>query len=185
MECMEELKNDELNHSELPPRRLKKKIVKKDNDSREGRIVRKKQLKFHHILSSFLVVIFLPIPILFVLSVYRPELIPFMEKDEVIPHSNFETIKMDENEKQDETAQIIDDEESSTDIQDKTTEENIVKDEVNYEYYTVQEGDTLYHISMNFFGDRSGEDIIMNENNLTSRELEVGVVLKIPKNKNT
>lgn len=184
MEYMEELQNDELEQSELPPRRLKKKIENTDTDSREGRIVRKKQLKFHHILSSFLVVVFLPIPILFVFSVYRPDLVPFFEKDEVVVQSNFETIKMDEKKKQVDVIEEKDDEVIEDTKQDETdiVEEN-VRDEENYEYYTVQEGDTLYHISMEYFGDRSGEDIIMNENELSSRELVVGTVLKIPKNK--
>lgn len=178
---MEELRKDEVSQSDLPPRRLKKKIANNDTDSREGRIVRKKQLKFHHILSSFLVIIFLPIPIMFILSVYRPEMIPFLESDEVVSQSNFETIKMDEKKKQEEETQV-------DDVIEEPEEVEIVedvRDEENYEYYTVVEGDTIYHISMEFFGDRSGEDVILRENNLTSRELEVGMVLKIPKNKST
>lgn len=182
---MEELKNDELDQPDLPPRRLRKKLENNDTDSREGRIVRKKQLKFHHILSSFLVIIFLPIPILFVLSVYRPDIIPFLEKDEVVVKSNFETIKMDEKKKQTEEIQQDTSEEESTEVEEEMDIVEELKDEENYEYYIVQDGDTLYHISMEYFGDRSGEEVIMNENNLSSRELEVGAVLKIPKNKNT
>lgn len=179
---MEEMIKDELEHSELPPRRLRKNVENNETDSREGRIIRKKQLKFHHILSSFLVVIFLPIPILFIISVYQPELIPFLEKDEVIDQSNFETIKMNEKEKQTEKVVNSEDEPTET-VEPEEVEE--IRDIENYEYYTVQEGDTLYHISMEYFGDRSGEEIIMQENNLSSRELEIGRVLKIPKNKNT
>lgn len=181
MAYMEELKSDEFEQPNLPPRRLRKKEYQK-NDSREGRIVRKKQLKFHHFLSSFLVVIFIPIPILFVLSVYRPEFIPFLEKDEIVNQSNFETIKMDE---KNENTEII--KENDTVVEDDVEEQDEVEeipiDNENYEYYTVKKGDTIYKLSMEFYGDRSGEDIIMTENNLTSRELEEGTAIRIPKNK--
>lgn len=176
---MDEMNSKEVEISDLPPRRLKKRGEPDDSITREGRLVRRKQLKFHHVLSSFLVAIFLPIPIIFVMAVYRPDLVPFIKSEEVVANSKFETITMDEKK---EDAQEV---EENVEEPEEEIVTSVPKEEDNYEYYTVQEGDTLYHLSITYFGDRSGEEVIMTENNLTSRELEVGSVLKIPKNKHT
>jgi LysM repeat protein len=62
-------------------------------------------------------------------------------------------------------------------------EQNVVQPpkQDNMIYHTVQEGDTLYKLSMKYFGKRDGERLIQEYNQLTSQELEVGSVLKFPK----
>jgi LysM repeat protein len=49
-------------------------------------------------------------------------------------------------------------------------------------YHTVQEGDTLYKLSMKYYGNRNGERAIQEYNELTSNDLVVGSVLQFPKN---
>ncbi|GGE55728.1 LysM peptidoglycan-binding domain-containing protein [Priestia taiwanensis] len=51
----------------------------------------------------------------------------------------------------------------------------------NMIYHTVKEGDTLYSLAMKYFGNRNGERVIEEYNQLESRDLVVGSVLEIPK----
>lgn len=49
--------------------------------------------------------------------------------------------------------------------------------------HTVQAGDTLYKISMTYFGSRDGEQKIMDANNMKNDKIHAGQVLHIPINK--
>lgn len=46
--------------------------------------------------------------------------------------------------------------------------------------HTVRENDTLYNISIRYYGSQAGIAIIKKANNLTSDEIQLGQVLKIP-----
>ncbi|MEH6939877.1 LysM peptidoglycan-binding domain-containing protein [Bacillus sp. JJ664] len=48
--------------------------------------------------------------------------------------------------------------------------------------HVVQEGETLFTISMKYYKNRNGEEIIQDENNLKDIEVTPGQVLKIPLN---
>ncbi|QKE71794.1 LysM peptidoglycan-binding domain-containing protein [Arthrobacter citreus] len=51
--------------------------------------------------------------------------------------------------------------------------------EINHE---VKRGETLFTISMKYYGNRDGEEIIQDANNLQSIEVKPGQILKIPLN---
>ncbi|MGJ7919950.1 LysM peptidoglycan-binding domain-containing protein [Neobacillus sp. LXY-4] len=51
---------------------------------------------------------------------------------------------------------------------------------VEIKQHTVQTGETLYRIAMKYYQSKDGVDIIKKANNLTSNEIRVGQVLKIP-----
>ncbi|MBS4176480.1 LysM peptidoglycan-binding domain-containing protein [Lederbergia citrea] len=85
----------------------------------------------------------------------------------------------------------VDDGDKEEDLQ--TEEENspeeeivetpVVQEETQVEtvkYHTVQSGETLYRISMNYYNDQSGIEKIKQANGLTGNELSVGQTLKIP-----
>ncbi|AYC30797.1 LysM peptidoglycan-binding domain-containing protein [Paenisporosarcina cavernae] len=46
--------------------------------------------------------------------------------------------------------------------------------------HVVQSGETLYSISMKFYGNRNGEEIIKTANNLSGNTVRTGQVLRIP-----
>ncbi len=50
-------------------------------------------------------------------------------------------------------------------------------------FHTVQEGETMYTISMKYFNSRNGERLIREANGLSSNTVQPGQVLKIPKEK--
>ena len=53
--------------------------------------------------------------------------------------------------------------------------------EPEYRTYMVKQGDTLWKIAQNLFGDGNKYSEIMNLNNLPNGNLQVGQILKIPK----
>ena len=53
--------------------------------------------------------------------------------------------------------------------------------ENEYQTYMVKQGDTLWKIAQNLFGDGNKYSEIMNLNSLPNGNLQVGQILKIPK----
>ena len=62
-----------------------------------------------------------------------------------------------------------------------TTESNSVSTNFETQTYTVQPGDTLYSISIEYYGDRSGEELIKQANGLKTDKLLANSTLIIPK----
>jgi LysM repeat protein len=69
------------------------------------------------------------------------------------------------------------DKNSSTQTETKKTEPT-----VRVKYHTVQPGEGLFRIAMNYYQSQKGIDIIKKANNLTSENIYAGQVLKIPLN---
>ncbi|MEH7613266.1 LysM peptidoglycan-binding domain-containing protein, partial [Gottfriedia acidiceleris] len=57
--------------------------------------------------------------------------------------------------------------------------ETVGVEEINHE---VQRGETLFTISMKYYGNRDGEEIIQDANHLNGIEVKPGQILKIPLN---
>lgn len=97
--------------------------------------------------------------------------------------SEEEVLIVEENEEKEEDEDLIEDEEESEEEdqdEDLIEEEEEEEEEEEYQEYTVESGDSLYRISNKFYGDPEKYNLIMNYNNLSSSNLTVGQVLKIP-----
>jgi len=77
--------------------------------------------------------------------------------------------------------------EEVTDVEDKTEEEKEepIKEkedvvEEKFVFHTVQKGETLFKISMEYFNGQQGIELIKQANGIVGNEINAGVTLKIP-----
>ncbi|QFT89436.1 hypothetical protein FIU87_12325 [Bacillus sp. THAF10] len=78
---------------------------------------------------------------------------------------------------------VTESEEESETSTEEVEEEAHQESNVEYIEHLVQENETLYRISMKYYGSREGEQIIIDHNNLTNGQVNVGQTLIIPKNR--
>lgn len=77
---------------------------------------------------------------------------------------------------------IIDGQTNENDTEEEsTTESNSVTSNFETQTYTVQPGDTLYSISVKYYGNRSGEELIKQANGLKTDKVLANSTLIIPK----
>jgi LysM repeat protein len=70
-------------------------------------------------------------------------------------------------------------EEQATNDESNTESDN---NDVKTVIHTVKENETLYKISMKYYGSREGEEIIQKHNNLKDKTIYIGQKLEIPTN---
>ena len=162
----------------LPPRSETMKI-KEDQ--------RRPWWKIKYPLITALVIIFIMLPFGVVKFVHSKYDKIFTEKGSlIIPSNKFEKVelaatdhlkKQNKNESQ-KKAPIK--KEIKNDVKPQTdSSETVGVKEINHE---VQRGETLFTISMKYYGNRDGEEIIQDANHLNGIEVTPGQILKIPLN---
>lgn len=164
----------------LPPR--SKSIQKKEDERRPW-------WKIKYPLITALVFLFILLPIGVVVLVQYKYVGIFSNKSSLfIPSNKFEKVKItsteENNQLQDEQATKGDNQKpaetnENTDDQKPVPDESVGVKEIKH---IVQEGETLFTISMKYYKNRNGEEIIQDENNLKDIEVTPGQVLKIPLN---
>ncbi|MEH7401244.1 LysM peptidoglycan-binding domain-containing protein [Gottfriedia acidiceleris] len=162
----------------LPPRSETMKI-KEDQ--------RRPWWKIKYPLITALVIIFIMLPFAVVKFVHSKYDKIFTEKGSlIIPSNKFEKVelattdhlkKQKKNESQKKAPIKI---EIKNIIKPQTdSSETVGVEEINHE---VQRGETLFTISMKYYGNRDGEEIIQDANHLNGIEVKPGQILKIPLN---
>lgn len=163
----------------LPPR--SKSIQKKEDERRPW-------WKIKYPLITVLVFLFILLPIGVVALVqYKYEGIFSNKSSLFIPSNKFEKVKItsteENHQQQEETTNVGNQKPAKTnenkDPRIPVPDESIGVKEIKH---VVQEGETLFTISMKYYKNRNGEEIIQDENNLKDIEVKPGQVLKIPLN---
>jgi len=164
----------------LPPR--SKSIQKKEDERRPW-------WKIKYPLITALVFLFILLPIGVVALVeYKYDGIFSNKSSLFIPSNKFEKVKITSTAENDQ----LQEEQTTKEENQKPAETNEDKDQqiavpdesvgVKEIKHVVQEGETLFTISMKYYKNRNGEEIIQDENNLKDIEVTPGQVLKIPLN---
>lgn len=154
----------------LPPR--SNTIKKKEDQNRPW-------WKIKYPILTLLVFIFILLPISVVGYVYKHHEEFFTKEGSIIvPSNKFEKVKIQS------TKGLIDKETRSTSKINSRKEKKVIPNDPIVEKkqvkHIVKEGETLFSISMKYYGSRNGEEIIQEENNLSSIDVEPGQVLVIP-----
>jgi LysM repeat protein len=162
----------------LPPRSETMKI-KEDQ--------RRPWWKIKYPLITALVIIFIMLPFGVVKFVHSKYDKIFTEKGSlIIPSNKFEKVELTatnhlKNKKKNESQKKapIKNEMKNVVKPKSDSSESVGVEEVNHE---VQRGETLFTISMKYYGNRDGEEIIQDANHLNGIEVTPGQILKIPLN---
>lgn len=167
----------------LPPR--SKTLQKKEDERRPW-------WKLKYPLLTALVFLFILLPIGVVALVHSKYEGIFSNKSSLfIPSNKFEKVKITSTQETEENTK----EKDQTIDQNKVENEKPVKQNENDQIkvpnesigikeinHVVKDGETLFTISMKYYGNRNGEEIIQDENNLKDIDVKPGQVLKIPLN---
>lgn len=161
-----------IDHLSLPPRSTS--IKKKEDERRPW-------WKLKYPLLTALVLLFILLPIGVVALVQYKYVGIFSRKGIFIPSDKFEKVKITS------TPETAVNEKEKTIKKPNTYEHfqsNIPNASVgtNEKLHVVKSGETLFTISMKYYGDRNGELIIQEANNLSDINVEPGQILKIPLN---
>ncbi|PFH82089.1 LysM peptidoglycan-binding domain-containing protein [Bacillus sp. AFS088145] len=162
----------------LPPRSETMKI-KEDQ--------RRPWWKIKYPLITALVIIFIMLPFGVVKFVHSKYDKIFTEKGSlIIPSNKFEKVELTatnhlKKQKKNETQKKapINNEIKKVVKPQTDSSETVGVEEINHE---VQKGETLFTISMKYYGNRDGEEIIQDANHLNGIEVTPGQILKIPLN---
>ncbi|WP_129688697.1 LysM peptidoglycan-binding domain-containing protein [Gottfriedia acidiceleris] len=162
----------------LPPRSETMKI-KEDQ--------RRPWWKIKYPLITALVIIFIMLPFGVVKFVHSKYDKIFTEKGSlIIPSNKFEKVELAatdnlKKQKKNETQKKAPIKKEIKNVEKPRTDssETVGVEEINHE---VQKGETLYTISMKYYGNRDGEEIIQDANHLNGIEVTPGQILKIPLN---
>ncbi|WP_430510234.1 LysM peptidoglycan-binding domain-containing protein [Gottfriedia solisilvae] len=164
----------------LPPR--SKSIQKKEDERRPW-------WKIKYPLITALVFLFILLPIGVVALVqYKYDGIFSNKSSLFIPSNKFEKVKITstpENNQLEEEQTTKNESQKPPETNEDKNQQLPVPDEsvgVKEIKHVVQEGETLFTISMKYYKNRNGEEIIQDENNLKDIEVTPGQVLKIPLN---
>ncbi|ODG93654.1 MULTISPECIES: LysM peptidoglycan-binding domain-containing protein [Bacillaceae] len=162
----------------LPPRSETMKI-KEDQ--------RRPWWKIKYPLITALVIIFIMLPFGVVKFVHSKYDKIFTEKGSlIIPSNKFEKVELtatnhlkNQNKNESQKKAPIKNEMKNVVKPKSDSSESVGVEEVNHE---VQRGETLFTISMKYYGNRDGEEIIQDANHLNGIEVTPGQILKIPLN---
>jgi len=164
----------------LPPR--SKSIQKKEDERRPW-------WKIKYPLITALVFLFILLPIGVVALVeYKYDGIFSNKSSLFVPSNKFEKVKITsttENDQLQEEQTTKEENQKPAETSEDKVQQIAVPDEsvgVKEIKHVVQEGETLFTISMKYYKNRNGEEIIQDENNLKDIEVTPGQVLKIPLN---
>lgn len=164
----------------LPPR--SKSIQKKEDERRPW-------WKIKYPLITALVFLFILLPIgVVVLVQYKYDGIFSNKSSLFVPSNKFEKVKItsseDDHPQQDEQVTKDENQKPAKSNENKDHEKLVPDASVGVKEikHVVQERETLFTISMKYYKNRNGEEIIQDENNLKDIEVTPGQVLKIPLN---
>ncbi len=164
----------------LPPR--SKTIQKKEDERRPW-------WKIKYPLITALVFLFILLPIGVVLLVQYKYVGIFSNKSSLfIPSNKFEKVKItstgDKDQLQDDQTTKVENQKPAETNENKDNQIPVPDESVGVKEikHVVKEGETLFTISMKYYNNRNGEEIIQDENNLKDIEVKPGQVLKIPLN---
>ncbi|PGS47534.1 LysM peptidoglycan-binding domain-containing protein [Bacillus sp. AFS041924] len=162
----------------LPPRSETMKI-KEDQ--------RRPWWKIKYPLITVLVIIFILLPFGVVKFVHSKYDKIFTEKGSlIIPSNKFEKIEIatTEKKKQKENKETTNKAPIKKEIKNEVKPQTNANETVGVKevHHEVKRGETLFTISMKYYGNRDGEEIIQDANHLTGIEVTPGQVLKIPLN---
>lgn len=143
----------------LPPRSERVRVTGEGelpsrSELQEEKKLEEKKIKSRYRLAKILLGLFIPIPLIFILYTINPGLFGIFLGETTSTSAAFDTVHLAS---------------AQNDTADK------------YVFHTVEEGETLSSISIKYFGNSDGEEIIREVNNLSSEELETGQEIKIPK----
>lgn len=164
---MSKEQNETKENRELPPR--------SETHSKKE----KQRIKIKYPLVRLMLLCFLLVPITFFLYTYYQ--LPQAQNEKKgyekvkieVKKNNAEGIIKDTEDKEETTP-------STTPKKESDAVESPAPQQEKYTVHTVQQGETLYSISMKYYKTREGEPFIRTINNLISNELTAGQILKIP-----
>ncbi|WP_088069248.1 LysM peptidoglycan-binding domain-containing protein [Gottfriedia luciferensis] len=161
----------------LPPR--SESIKRKEDERRPW-------WKLKYPLITILVLIFILLPfgvVKFVDSKYDKI---FTEKGSlIVPSNKFEKVKIattEKSKKNDNNNQVNPPLKNTNKNEENPIKNSSETEGVKETTHQVQRGETLFTISMKYYGNRDGEEIIQDANHLESIQLTPGQILKIPLN---